>query len=434
MLTTCETLSCSPNIRNRFISNGLKGGKDRQAFTVNKLSRFTTSQHLKLFEQQLEDKYLTGNAAIARLSLESTSKLSAIYKRINDSTNILIKDLDEMQETLFINELDKFLSFNEDNATGKLIELKKRLDFIESLAFIRNSGSLPELLYLLKNHDNIYLQEALSVTIELINQGKVKEGRKYLHCRVVADSAAKTFEDSSDFRKRVISFLERLDREKDLPHAIFFITNLIKLNNINNADGSEVKGVKRIFNNAEEILLQEKYVAGFYFEAELALSLIEAGFKVEEVSISKITNDEGETKDLRDRNGYPREIDMIIEKEIDGEIYKFIIEAKTGFRKNMMPAYNNRLHYQLISLIEFANERDAIPVMIVRDKEPVLSEAGELIYFKSNEPSSRTKEQCEHSLAYYHQLLIWKVPPKGFSSTEELNFISSKESAKQMAA
>ena len=243
------------------------------------------------------------------------------------------------------------------------------------------------------------------------------------------DKATRTFKDSYNFRNRVSDFLDSRDREKDLPHAIFFINNLIKLKTIKNPDGTFIKGVERIFENAEEMLSQGKNVAGFYFEAELALSLIEAGFSIKEVSVSKITNDKGETEELRDHDGYPREIDMIAEKEIDGESFRFDIEAKTGFK--IKARNNNRLNYQVAALTEFAHTDDSIPVMILRDREPILSENGELVYLKPKEPKNKIKKQCKNYLIHYPQLLIWKVPLKNFSDVEELNLVDSKELIRQ---
>ncbi len=246
----------------------------------------------------------------------------------------------------------------------------------------------------------------------------------------IANNAAKAFKDSYNFRNRVIDFLENRYREKDLPHAIFFIKNLIKLKTIKNPDGTSVKGVERIFENAEEIISQRKIVAGFYFEAELALYLIEAEFNVREVSICKITNDKGETEKLRDRNGYPIEIDMIAEKEIDGEFFKFDIEAKSGLGGKR----GNRLNHQVAALTQFADADDSIPVMILRDRESVLSESGELIYLKSKRLNKKAKEQCKDYLVHYPQLLIWKVPPRDFSDVEGLNLIDPKELIRPSAA
>ena len=353
--------------------------------------------------------------------------------RIRYSIIMLAQGMKPSEQENFIQEVGTFLTLNDVNENTKLDEFNSRLDFIGALGYLKSydSNAMPEPSYFLRNYNVPEFSKSLPNFFNLVNQrNKLKEAIHYLYnnianaiFKVVADDAAKTFEDTLSFR-RVVNFLRRLDHspQRNANEGIFFINKLRELKNAKNPDGSSVKGVERIFKNAEEILSQRKEISGFVFEADLACRLIKAGFNVREVSVRE--NADGEK--LISSDGLEREIDIIADIQFNGDKLTFYIEAKTSIYD--LIAANER-NGQLSALIELAERHSpsAQPVVILKSSTPKIFLDGRC----THNIKCKFEPQEKHSIAqcfldYGGTVLFWKEPPESkIKSDNELDQLSS---------
>ena len=431
-----DTSTTGSRITYKQIHRELKGGLgDSSPLTIKKLVKSIAGNHARLVTTQ--EPLPDSNTAIARLNLERLTEADYCKTDAQISYSIakLTKGMNKIQESLFIHELAEFL--NTVNENQRLDELNKRLDFIEALGYIKNNdiNAIPEPSYFLRNYNDHALQEALPEFLKLVKEDKLAEGIGLLRYSIadaefkaVADNAAKAFENTFSFKGRVVAFLRKLhhSEQRNANEGIFFINKLRELKNAKNPDGSSVKGVERIFQNAEEILLEGKDISGFIFEANLACTLIDAGFNVREVSVRE--NADG--KKLISSDGLEREIDIIAEKEFDGCNLTFYIEAKSSIDDLIS---SDKKNGQLSALIELAERHkpSAQPVVMLKSRISILSNHGDLKRTELREFNRTETEKIKLCLsAHRGRALIWREPLKEISEiddTDELNIVSKKE-------
>lgn len=218
------------------------------------------------------------------------------------------------------------------------------------------------------------------------------------------------------FKKRIIDFLNDRRKAGDLKNAIFFLYNLETLSNLRNHDGSKVKGVERIFENAEEAVEKGDNVHGFYFEAIAALSLMEAGFSIKEVSVRQIKRN-GVVEELIDSHGSYREIDFIAEKDLGEGVQKVFCDAKSSVVSMILSNGESR---QTDAFVEIANKYGALPAIILKTREAKVSSDGSINYFQPIAITPKDKRQVFRYLTNYPELLIWDESGNNVVSNEEV--------------
>lgn len=201
-----------------------------------------------------------------------------------------------------------------------------------------------------------------------------------------------------EFRGKVIDFLASREKHGDLSKAMFFIRNLAELKKIKYEDGTKIKGVERLFENAEVADHFGDNPSGFYFEAIAGLSLIQNKFKIREFSMREISGEE-----LVSSDGIDREVDIFAELDLDSEIVPVFIDAKSCF--SAIGASQNKNH-QLDALIEISENYNAVPVVVLRTKDPVLTPDGKLMDYESLSFSSHTYNGLIGYLAE-KKMLMW---------------------------
>lgn len=219
------------------------------------------------------------------------------------------------------------------------------------------------------------------------------------------------------FKKRIIDFLKDRKKAGDLKNAIFFLYNLETLSNLRNHDGSNVKGVERIFENAQEAVEKGDNVHGFYFEAIAALSLMEAGFSIKEVSVRQIERN-GIVEELIDSHGSPREIDFIAEKDLGEGVQKIFCDAKSSVVSMILSNDQNK---QMGALVEIANKYGALPAIILKTREAKVSSDGSIDCFQPIAIKPKDKRQIFKFLTSYPELLIWDESGNNIVSNEEVD-------------
>ncbi len=214
---------------------------------------------------------------------------------------------------------------------------------------------------------------------------------------------------------RIDNFLQARQLRGDLPQAKFFIKNLETLKIAVNPDGTGIKGVERIFNNAEERVSKGENVSGHYFEAVLGIAFLNAGFKVKEISPKKFIEPE-------DKQAYikKREIDFVVIK--NG--IKYYVEAKVHIGRVIESDKKNN---QTKFLIEIANEFGAVPVIVLNSAENTFTEDLELKGLVQKDFSGHDIRQITRYIERYPQLHFWKVPEGRYQTAEDLDNISAKK-------
>lgn len=233
---------------------------------------------------------------------------------------------------------------------------------------------------------------------------------------------------SYSFKKRIVDFLYDRRKAKDLKNAMFFLYNLETLSNVRNPDGSKVKGVERVFENAEEAMVKGDRVHGFYFEAISALSLMERGFSIKEVSVRKIERN-GIVEELIDTHGSPREIDFIAQKDFGEGVAQIFCDAKSSVVSMIL---SNEHSKQIDAMIEIANKYGALPAIILKTREAKISSDGSINYFQPFALKPKDKRQIIKFLTDYPKLLIWDETGSNVVSSEEVQ--AQKEERSELNA
>lgn len=203
-------------------------------------------------------------------------------------------------------------------------------------------------------------------------------------------------------RGKIVDFLSSRNRAHDLSKAMFFIRNLVDLKKVQYQDGSGIEGVEKLFANAEQADMFGDNPSGFYFEAIVALSLLESGYQVKEFSVREIQNGKRMEK-LRGSDGIEREIDIFATKDLGNEIVPIFIDAKSSLAS--MDKSQNKNH-QIDALIEISDRYDAVPVFVLRTKDPILTPDGKLMDY---EPLSFSNQTHNGFLRYLAEknMLMW---------------------------
>ena len=214
---------------------------------------------------------------------------------------------------------------------------------------------------------------------------------------------SKPFHEDLSLQARMVDFLLNREDAGELLQAKFFLRNLSRLRSIKYEDGSSIWKVGRLFRNAESAVKKEQRPSGFYFEAIAALSLIDAGFKVTRIS-KRRTTENGNITRLQGNDGVSREVDIVAEKVIDGKKVQFYIEVKPSIGK-VIENIN-----EITALMEIAKESKAKQVVLFKDRDPVLTEDGELIRYEYIPFSKKEVKQIKNCSAEHPELLIWTLP------------------------
>lgn len=219
------------------------------------------------------------------------------------------------------------------------------------------------------------------------------------------------------FKNRIINFLEDRKESGDLENAIFFLYNLETLSNLQNKDGSQVKCVERVFENAEEAIEKGDKVHGFYFEPIAALSMMDAGFSIKEVSVRSIERN-GRTEELIDSHNSPREIDFIAEKDFGEGTVKIFCDAKSSVVSLIMSNLSSK---QTDALVELADKYDAVPAIILKTRDAKVSSDGTIDHFQGIGFSRKHRKQICRFLTDYPGLLIWDESGNNIATDKELS-------------
>ena len=203
------------------------------------------------------------------------------------------------------------------------------------------------------------------------------------------EEVSKPFHDDPELKHRMWEFLLNRKEAGELPQAKFFLRNLAKLRSIRYEDGSSIWKVGRLFRNTELAIKKGQNPSGFYFEAITALELIYAGFKVTRIS-KRRTFENGNIERLQGNDGINREVDIAAEKIIDGKKIKFHIEVKSSVDGLMKAFYETK---ELKALMDVAKSHNVQQIVILKDREPILTEDGELFRYEYISLTSKEKKK-----------------------------------------
>ena len=124
---------------------------------------------------------------------------------------------------------------------------------------------------------------------------------------------------------------------------------------------------------------------------------------IKELSARHFTNGQN-TKRFISSDGNEREIDIVAQKDIGDEIVTLFIDAKTCI--DALKESNMKNH-QVDALIELANKYDAVPIIVLRTKDPVITSDGKLMDYNPLSLSTRTNTDIANLLSGKKELLIW---------------------------
>ncbi|GEM_PF-4866373 len=228
------------------------------------------------------------------------------------------------------------------------------------------------------------------------------------------------------FKDRVVDFIYKRKTAGSLSQAMFFIRNLTDLASVRYEDGSSIVGVERVFENAEEAHNEGKHLNGFYFEPMVTLSLLENGYKIKELSARYHVNGRGLEK-LISSDRKEREFDIIAQKNTRDKTVTFFIDAKTCI--DALRA-SDRKNHQVDALVWLANKYDAVPIIVLRTKDPVITPDGKLMDYDPLSFSMKTNTDIADLLLKENRLLIWNEDGKDIISEKQLHKYKQQEKIK----
>lgn len=217
----------------------------------------------------------------------------------------------------------------------------------------------------------------------------------------IANTFLSKFDDpsfkNSKTRTQIINFLERKGRSSnlyDLPQLIYFLSNLVKLKEHQNTDGTKIEGIHRLFIDAYKLEVEQRKSFGIYVEAVVANHLIDNGYKVEQVSVTHLPN-HSRIRRLR-TDGLDRQIDIIASK--DDRLYFIDVKATIkGFLRS--EGHNN----QPIALVRLAKRYKAEPVVIFLTQNTTVYPDGRFAYETPREFSSDEIADIQAAQDHYKQ-------------------------------
>lgn len=253
-------------------------------------------------------------------------------------------------------------------------------------------------------------KEHIRTIISILNTKGREEALGYSHYaqakenfRKIADRFQEGLSPNSpnsySFKGMICDFLTEAEKNK-IHGADYFIKNLTRLAE------KEVPGAHKVFLNAyktmnehkEENNLHEEIgrisVSGFFLEPVAAISLIERGFNVEEMS--------SEFQVFRHGREIRREIDLIASKEIDGERVRFYIDVKTNTSQTNLGSHKRG---QIDDLVDKALNEDSIPVVMVMHTPTVLK-GGEVLFDRHSKDELINNSVTNH-IRRNNALMVW---------------------------
>ncbi len=316
--------------------------------------------------------------------------------------------------------IELFLTTNQE-------DLNKKLEFLKHLSALDHLSTES-----LQSYNDLFFTETVSKAFNISIKDGTEEGKGYLkyslgkkEYKKYADVLAENFENNYSFKGRTIEVLTWCETNNYLKECYFFLNNLLKLKDHNNTDRSTIVGIKRGFTNLEEVIAKNQCVSGIFFEAEVAIALTKAGFSIKEISVREYNG----TK-LISTDGLEREIDIIAEKEYDGEKTIFNIEVKSNPVTILLSEGRN---CQIGALVEMSKRQNRVPIVIIPDRITIISNSGTPVYQHEKTVSSKDLRQVDKFLQRYPELLIWRIPKDKHEGSEELNFTSSAIHKKQIS-
>lgn len=217
---------------------------------------------------------------------------------------------------------------------------------------------------------------------------------------------------------RINRFFQSRQAKEDLFQATLFIQNLERLKNSKNPDGTKIIGVERIFENTEERISKGENLSGHYFEANLGVALINAGFKIKEVSAKKSLDD---TPSNPKQYIQRREVDFVVIKDN----IKYYVEAKVHIGRLIESDKKNK---KTDFLVNISKKYGAVPVIILNSLEMAYPEDHDPQDLMQKDFSEHDKRQILKYLEKHPELKFWKVPDQRFTVIEDLNIINPRES------
>lgn len=217
---------------------------------------------------------------------------------------------------------------------------------------------------------------------------------------------------------RINRFFQSKQAKENSLQAILFIQNLERLKNATNPDGTRIMGVERIFKNIEERISKGEDLSGHYFEATLGIALVNAGFKIKEISAKKSLED---TPSNPKQYIQRREVDFVAIKDN----IKYYIEAKTHIGRLIESDTKNK---KTDFLVDISNKYGAVPVVILNSLETDYSESYDSQDLIQKDFSAHDKRQILKYLERHPELKFWRVPDQRFQRVENLDIIDPRES------
>lgn len=206
-------------------------------------------------------------------------------------------------------------------------------------------------------------------------------------------------QNSYSFKGMVCDFLSEAEKN-NINGAKQFIKNLTRLAEL------EIPSTHKVFKNAYKTMNEHKEennlheetgrisVSGFFLEPVAAISLIERGFTIEEMS--------SEYQVFRHSQRIRREIDLIASKEIEGERVRFYIDVKTNTSQTNLGSHKRG---QIDDLVDKSLSEDSIPVVMVMHP-PTALEGGEVLFDEYSKNGLKNNSVVSH-LRRNNALMVW---------------------------
>ncbi len=360
-----------------------------------------------------------GYAALIKANLEEIPDIEIedtnLKQDLNNAIFNLTSDMKPGELKVFAENIESFFNLNHE-PSSELVKTEmgvfdKRLQFLQDIALIKSKGLNMPILNggsVLNKFNDEDVQNKVVIAAELLRKYVPRVAKQFLQYRALSEDTRTIINkllsrldepesNNFDYRFLLNDFLTNRRNFGEFEKAKQFLQNLYTVQTFTYEDDSRIYGAENILYRALEADKGNDMVHGYYFEPQVAINLIERGFKIEGVSVTgkQFTDPDDSRKE--------REIDIIATKTYDDMECRFFIDAKSSYY-GIIKSHEKG---QLKALVKLSKKFDAVPVLVVDTRISIDDGTGHMIETSSIDCRRDKANKIRDVLIKYPSVLIW---------------------------
>ncbi len=360
-----------------------------------------------------------GYAVLIKANLEEIPDIEIedihLKQNLNNAIFNLTLEMKPGELRVFAENIESFFNLNHELsselAKTEIGVFDKQIQFLQDIGLIKSKGLNMPILNggsVLNKFNDEDVQNKVAIAAELLRDYAPSVGKQFLQYRALPEDTRTIINkllsrldesefNNFDYRFLLNDFLTNRRKFGEFEKAQQFLQNLYTVQTFTYDDDSRIYGAENILLRALEADKENDMVHGYYFEPQVAINLIERGFKIEGVSVTgkQFTDPDDSRKE--------REIDIIATKIYDDMQYQFFIDAKSSYY-GIIKSHEKG---QLKALVKLSEKFNAIPVLVVDTRISIDDGTGHIIETSCIDCRRDKANKIRDVLIKYPSVLIW---------------------------